>query len=58
MTLREDLDTASAVAEGSTVALFRAGLIGIVPIIEFGALVAMTLLIVALPIKAIKKWVK
>ena len=58
MSLRNDLDNASAVAEASTKAMFSATIIGLVPIIEFGALVALTLLVVALPVKAIKKWVK
>ena len=58
MTIRDDLDNAAGVAEASTRAMFSATIIGLVPIIEFGLVVALTLLVVALPVKAIKKMVK
>ena len=35
--------------------MIRATMIGVIPIVEFGLLIALTLLIVALPLKLIKR---
>ena len=57
MTLQDDVNTAGAIANASTKAAVSAALIGIVPLIEFGALVALTMIIVAVPLKLIKRLV-
>lgn len=44
------LDTAADVAVASSKGLFRAIAIGAVPLIEFGAIIAITLLVVRLPL--------
>ena len=54
MTIQSDVDGAAKVAKASTQAAFRATLIGVIPIIELGALVALTILIVALPVKLVR----
>lgn len=46
----DTLDTAADVAVASTKGIFRAVTIGAIPIIEFGALIAITLLVVRLPL--------
>jgi len=51
----DEVRSATAVAEASTKALGRSILIGTVPILEFGALVALTLLIASVPLKFIRR---
>lgn len=46
----DTLDTAADVALASSKGLLRAVAIGAVPIIEFGAIIALTLLVVRLPL--------
>jgi hypothetical protein len=48
--ITETLDTAADVAVASSKGLFRAVAIGAVPLIEFGAIIAITLLVVRLPL--------
>lgn len=55
MTLQDTANQAGAIAKASTDAALRATFIGIIPILEFGLLIAITLLVVAVPIKIIKK---
>ena len=49
----EDIDTdkAAEVAKASTISMVNAGLISVVPIIEFGILVALALFLVKIPLK-------
>jgi|TARA_R100000908_G_C3637571_1_gene75407 hypothetical protein len=55
MTFEDELKSSVVVAEASTKAFSRALLVGVVPIIEFGVLIALTALIVALPAKLLRK---
>lgn len=55
MTLKEESNTALAVMKASTKGSARALAIGVVPILQFGLIVAIGLLIVALPMKLIRK---
>lgn len=55
MTFQDDVNAAGWIAKGSTRAMIRAGMVGIVPIVEFGLLIALTLIVVALPIKLIRR---
>ncbi len=55
MTLQDDVNTAGKVASASTTAMIQATLIGIIPILEFGGLVALTLLVVVIPTKLIRR---
>jgi len=54
LTLQDDVNTAGKVASAATSATIRATLIGVVPIIEFGLLIALTILVVAVPIKLVR----
>ena len=47
--VNDELKSAVVVTDASTKAMLRATLIGTIPIIEFGAIVAFTLLIAAVP---------
>ena len=58
LTLQDDVNTAGAIASAATKATFRAGLIGVVPIVEFGLLVALTLIVVSVPLKIVNRLVK
>jgi len=58
LSFQDDINTAGKVAEASTTAMVRATLIGVVPLVEFGALIALTLLIVAVPVKLVNRLVK
>lgn len=58
LTLQDTADQAGAVAKASTEAALRATLIGIVPIMQFGLLIALTILVVAVPVKLINRLVK
>jgi hypothetical protein len=51
----DEVRSAAVVAEASTKALGRSILIGTVPILEFGALIALTLLITAIPLKLMER---
>ena len=51
----DEVRSATVVAEASTKALGRSILIGTVPILEFGALIALTLLITAIPLKLMER---
>ena len=53
MGLQEDVNAAGKVASGATSAMIRAILVGLIPIVEFGFLIALTLLVVAVPIKLV-----
>ena len=53
---QHEIDAAGAVASASTKAMGRAALIGIIPILEFGLLIAVSILVVSIPIKLIKRW--
>lgn len=58
LTLQDDVNTAGKVASAATTATVRATLIGVVPIIEFGLLIALTILVVAVPIKLVNRLVE
>jgi hypothetical protein len=58
MTIQDTANQAGAVAKASTQAAFKASMIGIVPILEFGVLIALTIMIVAVPIKIVNRLVK
>lgn len=55
--LQDEVNAAGMVAKASSKAMFRAVLIGAVPIVEFGILISLTLLIVALPLKLMRRGV-
>lgn len=55
MTLRDELKSSVIVAEASTKAFSRAVLVGVIPVIELGVLVALTMLVVSLPAKMLKR---
>ena len=55
MTLRDELKSSVIVAEASTKAFSREVLVGVIPVIELGVLVALTLLVVSLPAKILKR---
>jgi len=51
----DELKSAVVVAEASTKALSRSILVGTIPLIEFGALIAFTILIAAVPAAFIRR---
>ena len=53
--LEDEVKTGVVIAEASTKAFGRSLLIGTVPIIEFGALIVMTILIAQLPLKLMER---
>lgn len=53
--LNDELKSAVVVAEASTKAMARSVLIGTIPIIELGAIVAISLLIAQIPLKLIRR---
>lgn len=55
MTLQDESNMAISVMKASTTGSIRALTIGVVPILEFGLVIALTLMVVALPIKLMKK---
>ena len=55
MSLQDDVNAAGKIAEAATKATLRAGLIGVLPIIEFGLLVALTLVVVSVPLKLVNR---
>lgn len=54
-TVSDEIKTAVVVADASTKAMLRSVLIGTIPIIEFGAIIAFTMLIVAVPLALIRR---
>ena len=55
MTLQEESNIAIAVIKASTKASARATLMGVVPILQFGAVIVLAMLVVALPMKVIRR---
>ena len=55
-TWEEEFDMAGGIATASTKAMGRAALIGVIPILEFGLLIAASLLVVSIPIRLLKRW--
>ena len=53
--LEDEVRTGVVIAEASTKAFSRSILIGSIPIIEFGALIVMTILIAQLPLKIMER---
>ncbi len=54
-TVQDEVKTAVVVADASTKAMLRSVLVGTIPIIEFGALVAFSMLIAAVPVAIIRR---
>jgi hypothetical protein len=55
-TFQDEINLAGSIATASTKAMGRAALIGVIPILEFGLLIAASLLIVSIPIRLLKRW--
>ncbi len=55
MTIRDELKSSVIIAEASTKAFSRAILVGVIPVIELGVLIAITMLVVSLPVKMLKR---
>jgi hypothetical protein len=55
MTLQEESNVAIAVMKASTKASARAISMGIVPILQFGAIIVLAMLVVALPLKLARR---
>jgi hypothetical protein len=55
LSFQDDVNAAGKVAEAATTATLRAALIGVLPIIEFGLLVALTLVVVSVPLKLVNR---
>lgn len=53
--LEDEVKTAVVIAEASTKAMARSLLVGTIPIIEFGLIIAFALLVAALPMAIIKR---
>ena len=51
----DEIKTAVVVANASTKAMLRTALTGTIPIIEFGALIAFSILIAAVPLALIRR---
>ena len=58
MTLQDEANLAGAVATASTKAAMRAVLIGVIPIIEFGLIIALTMIVVAAPVKLVQRSIR
>ena len=54
-TVNDEIKTAVVVANASTKAMLRTALTGTIPIIEFGALIAFSILIAAVPLALIRR---
>ena len=54
-TLQDEINLAAAVASASTKAAVRSVAIGIIPILEFGLIIALTIMVVAAPVKIIQR---
>lgn len=55
MTFQDDINVGAGVAKASTSAALRSVLIGVVPILEFGLVIAIALLVVQLPLRLIRR---
>ena len=53
--ITDEVKTAVVVAEASTKAMLRTALVGTIPIIEFGAIVVMGMLIASIPLKLFRR---
>ena len=58
MTLQDEANVAGAVAAASTKAAMRAVLIGVIPIIEFGLIIALTMVVVAAPVRLVRRSIR
>ena len=58
MTLQEEANIAGAVATASTKAAIRAVAIGVIPIIEFGLIIALTMVVVAAPVRIVRSMIR
>ena len=54
-TVEDEIKTAVVVADASTKAMLRSVLMGTIPIIEFGALIAFSMIIAAVPLALIRR---
>lgn len=54
-TITDEIKTSVVVAEASTKAMLRSALTGTIPIIEFGALIAFSMIIASIPVKLIRR---
>ncbi len=54
-TVQDEVKTAVVVADASTKAMLRSVLMGTIPIIEFGALIAFSMIIAAVPLALIRR---
>jgi len=54
-TIEDEVKTAVVVADASTKAMLRSVLMGTIPIIEFGALIAFSMIIAAVPLALIRR---
>ena len=53
--ITDEVKTTVVVAEASTKAMLRTALVGTIPIIEFGAIVVMGMLIASIPLKLFRR---
>ena len=53
--ITDEVKTAVVVAEASTKAMLRTALVGTIPIIEFGAIIVMGMLIASIPLKLFRR---
>ena len=58
MTLQDEANVAGAVAAASTKAAMSAVLIGVIPIIEFGLILALTMVVVAAPVRIVRGYIR
>lgn len=54
-TVQDEVKTAVVVADASTKAMLRSVLMGTIPIIEFGAIIAFSMIIAAVPLALIRR---
>ena len=54
-TIEDEVKTAVVVADASTKAMLRSLLMGTIPIIEFGAIIAFSMIIAAVPLALIRR---
>ena len=58
MTLQDTANQATVVAKASVESALAATLIGIVPILSFGLLIALSILVVSVPVKVVGRLVR
>lgn len=58
MTLQDTANQATVVAKASVESALAATLIGIVPILSFGLLIALSILVVSVPVKLVGRLVR